>query len=152
MLSILTTLALLSAPQNDLVDRLQDALKGLDRDRRERVLTILEHVAQDERIEAAERFLKEGCDKFESTYRSSARCCIPDDVKKKAFEFVGERLRGLSDDDKRAMVRMWLQFFKSLPDDAKADISKAMQAEIFKAMGGGKKTEKKEEKPKEDKK
>ncbi len=145
MFSILASIVLLSAPQDDLVHRLRDKLKTLEKERCERFLTVLEHVPEDRRVDAAEEFLKDGYEKFESHYRGRARCCIPDDVKKKAFEFVGERLKGLSDDDKRAMVKFWLDFFKSLPDDAKADISKAMQAEIFKAMGGMK-SEKKEEK------
>ncbi|GEM_PF-5834444 len=62
-----------------------------------------------------------------------------DDLKKKVFRFLRKQIRKISDDDKREIVELGLEFFRSLPEDSKSEISKTLQAEIMKLFGPKKK-------------
>lgn len=60
-------------------------------------------------------------------------------VRRKAYRFVGERIRKFSDDEKREIVRLFLDVFDSLPEDSRNDIAKKFQAEILKSLAPKKK-------------
>lgn len=62
-----------------------------------------------------------------------------DGIRKKVFRFLRKQIRKMSDDDKREIVELGLEFFNSLPQDSKDKVAKSLQAEIMKLFAPKKK-------------